>query len=316
MKNNKIFVAGHRGMAGSAIVRCLQKKGYDNLLLRTRSELDLTQQQQVLEFFKREQPDYVFIAAARVGGIHANNTYRAEFIYQNLMIEANVIHSAWQSGVQNLLFLGSSCIYPRNCPQPIKEEYLLTDTLEPTNEPYAIAKIAGIKMCENYNRQYGTQYVSTMPTNLFGLNDNYDLENSHVLPALIRKAHEAKVRQDKELVIWGSGNPKREFLYIDDLADACVFMMEQGISSGVYNIGTGEDVTIKSVATMVAEVVGFQGNLVFDTSKPDGTPRKLLNVDKLSELGWHAQIPLKEGIALSYQDYINKYVSKTTPECV
>lgn len=301
-------------MAGSAIVRCLQKKGYDNLLLRSRSELDLTQQQQVLEFFKHEQPDYVFIAAARVGGIHANNTYRAEFIYQNLMIEANVIHSAWQTGVQNLLFLGSSCIYPRNSPQPIKEEYLLTDALEPTNEPYAIAKIAGIKMCENYNRQYGTQYVSTMPTNLFGPNDNYDLENSHVLPALIRKAHEAKVRQDKELVIWGSGNPKREFLYIDDLADACVFIMEKGISSGVYNIGTGEDVTIKSVATMVADVIGFQGNLVFDTSKPDGTPRKLLNVDKLSELGWHAQVSLKEGIALAYQDYINKYVNKNITE--
>lgn len=301
-------------MAGSAIVRCLQKKGYDNLLLRSRSELDLTQQQQVLEFFKREQPDYVFIAAARVGGIHANNTYRAEFIYQNLMIAANVIHSAWQTGVQNLLFLGSSCIYPRNSPQPIKEEYLLTDALEPTNEPYAIAKIAGIKMCENYNRQYGTQYLSTMPTNLFGPNDNYDLENSHVLPALIRKAHEAKVRQDKELVIWGSGNPKREFLYIDDLADACVFIMEKGISSGVYNIGTGEDVTIKSVATMVADVIGFQGNLVFDTSKPDGTPRKLLNIDKLSELGWHAQVSLKEGIALAYQDYINKYVNKNITE--
>ncbi len=314
MKNNKIFVAGHRGMAGSAIVRCLQKKGYGNLLLRSRSELDLTQQQQVLEFFKREQPDYVFIAAARVGGIHANNTYRAEFIYQNLMIAANVIQSAWQTGVQNLLFLGSSCIYPRNSPQPIKEEYLLTDALEPTNEPYAIAKIAGIKMCENYNRQYGTQYVCTMPTNLFGPNDNYNLENSHVSPALIRKAHEAKVRQDKELVIWGSGNPKREFLYIDDLADACVFIMEKGISSGVYNIGSGEDVTIKSVATMVADVIGFQGNLVFDTSKPDGTPRKLLNIDKLSELGWHAQVPLKEGIALAYQDYINKYVNKNITE--
>ena len=274
--NRKIYVAGHLGMVGSAIVRRLRTAGYENLLLRARDSLDLTNQQAVTDFFFREKPEYVFLAAAKVGGVHANNTYRAEFLYQNLMIQTNVIHAAYQAGVERLLFLGSSCIYPRECPQPIREEYLLTSALEPTNEPYAIAKIAGIKLCENYNRQYGTQYASVMPTNLFGPNDNYDLNNSHVVPALIRKAHEAKVRGDKELMVWGSGKPLREFLYVDDMADACVFLMEKDIREGIFNIGTGTDVTIRELTETVMQVVGFQGDIVFDASKPDGTPRKLL----------------------------------------
>jgi GDP-L-fucose synthase len=303
-KDAKIFVAGHRGMVGSAIVRRLQAAGYGNVLVRTHAELDLANQQAVTDFLGAQRPDYIFIAAARVGGIHANNTYRAEFIYQNLMIEANIVHAAWQAGVQKLLFLGSSCIYPRDCPQPIKEDYLLTGPLEPTNEPYAIAKIAGIKLCENYNRQYGTQYASAMPTNLYGPNDNYDLNTSHVLPALIRKAHEAKQRGDKELVVWGTGKPMREFLYVDDMADACVFLMEQGIGEGLFNVGTGEDVTIREVATTVMSVVGFPGNIVFDASKPDGTPRKLLDVGRLRALGWQAKTSLREGIAKSYQDFL------------
>jgi GDP-L-fucose synthase len=304
-RNARIFVAGHRGMVGSAIVRRMQRGGYDNLLLRGRAELDLTDQAAVERFFAAQRPDYVFIAAAKVGGIQANNTFRAEFLYQNLMIESNVIHAAWRAGVQRLLFLGSSCIYPRDCPQPIREEYLLTGPLEPTNEPYAIAKIAGIKLCESYNRQYGTRYVSAMPTNLYGPNDNYDLATSHVLPALIRKAHEAKQRGDAELVVWGSGRPLREFLYVDDMADACVFLMESGVSAGLFNVGTGSDVSIRELAQTVMDVVGFQGRIVFDASKPDGTPRKLLDVGSLRELGWCASTGLREGIALAYRDFLN-----------
>jgi GDP-L-fucose synthase len=305
-KNAKIYVAGHRGMVGSAIVRKLKDKGYSNIVIKTHAELDLLDQGAVSSFFQKEQPDYVFLAAAKVGGIHANNTLRAEFIYQNLMMEANIVHAAWQAGVQRLLFLGSSCIYPRDCPQPIKEEYLLTGPLEPTNEPYAIAKIAGIKLCESYNRQYGTQYVSVMPTNLYGPNDNYDLNNSHVLPALIRKAHEAKIRGDKELIVWGSGKPMREFLYVDDMADACVFLMENGVTEGLFNVGTGEDVTICELAETVMRVVGFNGEIVFDSSKPDGTPRKLLNVERLRQMGWQAQTSLRDGIAEAYADFLTK----------
>ena len=306
-KAAKIYIAGHRGMVGSAITRRLTAAGYTNLVTRARSELDLTRQIEVLSFLERERPDYIFFAAARVGGIHANNTYRAEFIYQNLMMEANIVHAAWQAGVQRLLFLGSSCIYPRDCPQPMKEEYLLTGPLEQTNEPYAISKIAGIKLCESYNRQYGTQFVSAMPTNLYGPNDNYDLNNSHVLPALIRKAHEAKVRGHKELVVWGSGEPRREFLYVDDMAGACVFLMESGISDGLLNIGSGKDVTIRELAETVMSVVGFNGNIVFDVNKPDGTPRKLLDVERMRALGWQASIPLSDGIAIAYKDFLTRY---------
>lgn len=307
-KASKIFIAGHRGMVGSAIARRLTAAGYSNLLMRTHAQVDLANQAAVTQFLAEEKPDYIFLAAAKVGGIHANNTYRAEFIYQNLMIESNVVHAAWLAGVQRLLFLGSSCIYPRDCPQPIKEEYLLTGPLEQTNQPYAIAKIAGIKLCENYNRQYGTQYASAMPTNLYGPNDNYDLNNSHVLPALIRKAHEAKLRGDDELVVWGSGNPMREFLYVDDMADACVFLMEQGITEGIFNVGTGEDVTIRELAETVMSVVGFKGRIVFDASKPDGTPRKLLNVDRLKDLGWQARTSLRDGVAKSYADFLTKAI--------
>lgn len=296
-------MAGHRGMVGSAIVRRLQAGDYANILTRTHADLDLTNQSAVAEFFLKQKPDYVFMAAAKVGGIHANNSCRADFIYQNLMMEANIVHAAWQAGVRRLLFLGSSCVYPRDCPQPIKEEYLLTGPLEQTNEPYAIAKIAGIKLCESYNRQYNTQYVSVMPTNLYGPNDNYDLNNSHVLPALIRKAHDAKLRGDKELVVWGSGMPMREFLYVEDMADACVFLMENGVADGLFNVGTGEDVTIRELAETVMSVVGFNGEIVFNTSKPDGTPRKLLNVDRMRALGWQAKTELREGIAKAYKDF-------------
>jgi GDP-L-fucose synthase len=304
-KDAKIYVAGHRGMVGSALLRNLQSKGYTNIITRTRSELNLLEQKAVHTFLKQEQPAYIFLAAAKVGGIYANNTYRADFIYENLAVEANVIHGAHLAGVGRLCFLGSSCIYPRNCPQPIKEEYLLTGPLEPTNEPYAIAKIAGIKLCESYNRQYGTQYVSVMPTNLYGPNDNYDLNNSHVLPALIRKAHEAKLRGDNELVVWGSGKPMREFLYVDDMADACVFLMERDIGEGLFNIGFGEDVTIREVAETVMNVVSFKGEIVFDASKPDGSPRKLLNVDRMRGLGWQAQTSLRDGIAKAYADFLS-----------
>jgi GDP-L-fucose synthase len=306
-RSAKIYVAGHRGMVGSALVRRLQQAGYANILTRTHAELDLLSQPATEEFLMQEKPDFIFIAAAKVGGIQANNSFRADFIYQNLMIEANLIHGAWLAGIQSLCFLGSSCIYPRDCPQPIREDYLLTGPLEPTNEPYAIAKIAGIKLCESYNRQHGTQYFSAMPTNLYGPNDNYDLASSHVLPALIRKAHEAKRRGDRELVVWGSGTPRREFLYVDDLADACVFLMEQGASEGIYNIGVGEDVTIRELAETVMSVVGFTGRIAFDATKPDGTPRKLLDVGRLHDIGWQARIPLREGIVLAYRDFMTRH---------
>jgi GDP-L-fucose synthase len=304
VKQTKIFVAGHRGMVGSAIVRKLQGKGYTNIVTRTHKELDLLDQAAVRAFMLAEKPDYLFLAAAKVGGIQANNIYRADFIYQNLMMEANLINAAHESGLQRLLFLGSSCIYPRDCPQPIKEEYLLTGPLEPTNEPYAIAKIAGIKLCESYNRQYGREYVSAMPTNLYGPNDNYDLATSHVLPALIRKAHEAKQRGDAELVVWGSGKPMREFLYVDEMAEACVFLMEHdGIKDGLFNVGSGTDVTIRELAETVMDVTGFEGTLTFDASKPDGTPRKLMDVSRLKEMGWQARVDLAEGIAKTYDSF-------------
>ncbi len=304
-KNAKIFVTGHRGMVGSALVRRLQAGGYTNIITRSRQELDLLSQAAVQQFLADEQPDYIFIAAAKVGGIHANNTYRADFIYQNLMIEANLIHGAHLAGVQRLMFLGSSCIYPRDCPQPIKEEYLLTGALEFTNEPYAIAKIAGIKLCEAYNAQYGRQYVSVMPTNLYGPNDNYDLATSHVLPALLRKAHEAKLRGDDELVVWGSGTPRREFLYVDDLADACVFLMERGYAGSLLNIGTGQDVTIRELAETIMDVVGFAGRIVFDEDKPDGTMRKVLDVSKLAGAGWQRGTALNQGIRLTYNHWLS-----------
>ncbi|MCX7161873.1 MAG: GDP-L-fucose synthase [Rhodocyclales bacterium] len=303
----KIYVAGHRGMVGSALVRRLEQAGYGNILVRTHAELDLLNQAATETFLKQEKPDFIFMAAALVGGIQANNSFRADFIYRNLMVEANMIHGAWLAGVQRLCFLGSSCIYPRDCPQPIKEDYLLTGPLEPTNEPYAVAKIAGIKLCESYNRQYGTQYFSVMPTNLYGPDDHYDLANSHVLPALIRKAHEARQRGDRELVVWGSGTPRREFLYVDDLADACVFLMQQGVAEGIFNIGAGADVSIRELAETVMDVIGFPGDIVFDASKPDGTPRKLLDVSRLRDIGWQARTPLREGIALAYRDFVARH---------
>lgn len=310
-KNAKIFVAGHRGMVGSAIVRRLQSAGYTGVTTRSRSELDLLDQRAVHAFLQAEKPDYIYIAAAKVGGIQANNVYRADFIYQNLMIEANLIHGAHEAGVEKLMFLGSSCIYPKMAPQPLREDALLTGLLEPTNEPYAIAKIAGIKLCDAFNAQYSREYISVMPTNLYGPNDNYDLNNSHVLPALIRKAHEAKLRGDKNLVVWGTGTPMREFLYADDLADACVYLMEQGYKGPLVNIGTGTDVTIRELAETVLKVVGFQGELTFDTSKPDGTPRKLMDVSRLRGLGWQARTRLHEGIELAYKDFLIRYGSMT-----
>jgi GDP-L-fucose synthase len=299
-KDARIFIAGHRGMVGSALVRRLQAGGYTNVLTASRQELDLLDQRAVHAWLQAHKSDYVFIAAAKVGGIQANNVYRAEFLYENLMIEANLIHGAHVAGVQRLMFLGSSCIYPRLAPQPLREDSLLTGPLEATNEPYAIAKIAGIKLCESYNRQYGRQYVSAMPTNLYGPNDNYDLANSHVLPALIRKAHEAKQRGDKALVVWGTGAPLREFLYVDDLADACVHLMETGAEDVLVNIGVGEDVSIRQLAELVCDVVGFRGELVFDTSKPDGTPRKLMDVSLLASRGWRARTALRDGIRMAY----------------
>ncbi len=300
----RIYVAGHRGMVGSALVRRLCAGGYSQILMRTHAELDLLEQQAVRDFMSSERPDYVFIAAARVGGIHANNTLRADFLYENLAIETNLIRAAHDAGVERLMFLGSSCIYPRDCPQPIKEEYLLTGPLEQTNEPYAIAKIAGLKLCEAFNAQYGRKYVSAMPTNLYGPEDNYDLEKSHVVPALIRKAHEAKLRGDDEIVVWGSGAPRREFLYVDDLADACVFLMERGDEAGatpeLINIGTGTDLTIAELAALVMDVVGFRGRIVHDRTKPDGTPQKLLDVGRLAALGWRARTSLRDGIARAY----------------
>jgi len=300
----KIYVAGHRGMVGSALVRRLAAIPDIEILQARRSELDLQDGAAVMAWMQAQRPDYIFLAAAKVGGIQANNLYRADFLHQNLMIEANVMHAAHASGVQRLMFLGSSCIYPRDCPQPIREDYLLTGPLEATNEPYAIAKIAGIKLAESYNRQHGRQYVSVMPTNLYGPQDNYDLAGSHVLPALIRKAHEARRDGATELVVWGSGQPRREFLYVDDLADACVTLMQSGYDGPLVNIGTGEDLTIRELAETVMEVVGFGGRIVFDTSKPDGTPRKLLDVSRLRGLGWQARTPLREGIALAYADFL------------
>jgi GDP-L-fucose synthase len=299
-KNARIFVAGHQGMVGSAIVRRLQAAGYTGILTATREQLNLLDQRAVHAFLAEHRPEHCVVAAAKVGGIAANDRYRADFLYENLLIEANLIHGAHLAGVQRLLFLGSSCIYPRDCPQPIREDYLLTGPLEATNEPYAIAKIAGIKLCESYNRQYGRQYVSAMPTNLYGPNDNYDLANSHVLPALLRKAHEARLRGDGELVVWGSGTPRREFLYVDDLADACVHLMELGYDGPIVNVGCGADLTIRELAETVMRVVGFEGRIVFDSSKPDGTPRKLLDVSRLTALGWRASVPLEAGLRLAY----------------
>lgn len=296
----KIFVAGHHGMAGSAIVRRLRAGGYDNLLLRTHAELDLLDQRAVHDFLAEQQPQFIFVAAAKVGGIEANNRYRADFLYQNLVMASTLIHGAHLAGVQRLMFLGSSCIYPRDCAQPIKEEYLLTGPLEVTNEPYAVAKIAGVKLCESYQQQYGRQYVSVMPSNLYGPHDNYDLVSGHVLPALIRKAHEAKQRGDAEYVVWGSGAPRREFMYVDDLADACVFLMASGYNGPMLNVGTGQDVTISQLAEMVMGVVGFNGRIVYDRSRPDGTPRKLLDVSRMSALGWRACTALRDGLERTY----------------
>jgi GDP-L-fucose synthase len=309
----RIYVAGHAGLAGSALVRCLRARGYGNLVLRSHGELELTDAAAVRRFFEAERPEHVIVAAAKVGGILANETYPAEFITQNLAIGSNVIHEAWRSGVRRLLYLGSSCIYPRDCPQPMKEEYLLTGPLEPTNRAYAIAKIAGIETCWAYNRQYGTKFLAAMPTNLFGPQDNYDLLNSHVLPALIRKAHEAKTRGDSELVVWGTGRPRREFMYSDDMADACVFLLTldeerfgelvRPAAAPLINIGTGKDLTVAELAALVCEVVGFRGRIVQDTARPDGTPRKLLDVSKLHALGWRSRVSLRDGIERAYVDY-------------
>jgi GDP-L-fucose synthase len=312
-KSKKIYIAGHRGMVGSAIQGALEKKGYHNLLLRNLSELNLIKQNEVEKFFSDEKPEIVIIAAAKVGGILANNTYRAEFIYDNLMIESNVIHAAHENGVEKVIFLGSSCIYPKLAPQPLKEEYLLSDYLEFTNEPYAVAKIAGIKLCENYYRQYGDNFISAMPTNLFGFNDNFDLKSSHVLPALIRKFHEAKINQSPNVTLWGTGKPKREFLFVDDLAEAILFLMEKINAKDLYdngisqiNIGTGEDLTIESLANMISGIVGFKGNIVYDSTKPDGTPRKLMDVSRIHSLGWKHKTSLEQGIKVTYDWYLKK----------
>lgn len=309
--DSRIYVAGHRGMVGSALLRKLKEKGYRNLIVRSRAELDLLDQAAVRQFMAVEKPDYVFLAAAKVGGILANKTCPADFIYQNLAIETHVMDAARRAGVQHLLFLGSSCAYPRDCPQPIKEEYLLTGGLEKSNEPYAIAKIAGIKLAESYNRQYGTRYVCVMPTNLYGPNDNYDPRTSHVLAALLARAHEAKLRGETSFQIWGSGNARREFLHVDDLASACVFLMEREIGSGLYNIGAGTDLTIRELAQLIVSVTGLALKLEFDTSKPDGAPRKLLDVSRMHSLGWQAKIGLAEGVARTYRDCLPRYESTT-----
>ena len=306
-KQDKIYIAGHRGMVGSAIVRRLQKDGYTNIVTRTSKELDLKEQQAVRDFFAKEKPDVVVLAAAKVGGIHANNVYRAQFLYENLMIESNVIHSSHESGVKKLLFLGSSCIYPKMAPQPLKEESLLTGLLEQTNEPYAIAKIAGIKLAESYRRQYGVNYISAMPTNLYGPNDNYDLNNSHVLPALIRKFHTAKVTHAPSVEVWGTGSPMREFLHVDDLADACFFLLQNYDEEMFVNIGTGEDLTIKALAEMIKDIVGYTGELKWNTEKPDGTPRKLMDVSRLHNLGWKHRIGLREGITAVYAEFAKDF---------
>jgi len=319
-KNAKIYVAGHRGLVGSALMRQLAKQGYTNIVTRTHAELDLTNQQAVRDFFQAEKPEYVFLAAAKVGGIHANNTYPAEFIYENLVIQTNVIHQSYLAGIKRLLFLGSSCIYPRDCPQPIKEEYLLTSELEPTNRPYALAKIAGIEMCWSYNRQYGTQYLAVMPTNLYGAGDNYHLENSHVIPALIRKFHEAKINNQPTVTVWGTGTPKREFLYSDDMAEACIFvinladeifkpLLASDRNDGLpplLNLGSNSDLTIAELAGLVKDVVGFDGEITFDTTKPDGTMRKLMDSGRLNQLGWNISTSLKVGLQQAYQDFLVK----------
>lgn len=307
-KDSKIYIAGHRGMVGSAISRHLKKKGFTNLITRTSAELDLRNQAAVQAFFAAEKPEYVFLAAAKVGGILANNTYRGEFLYDNLMIEANIIHAAYQQEVKKLCFLGSSCIYPKLAPQPLKEEYLLTGSLEQTNEPYAIAKIAGIKLCESYRDQYGCNFISVMPTNLYGYGDNYHPKNSHVLPALIRRFHEAKTENKPEVVVWGTGTPKREFLFADDLAEACYYLMKNYNEKSLVNVGTGEDVSIGELAAIVSEIIGYEGKITFDTTKPDGTPRKLMDVSKLHTLGWKHKIDLKEGIKLAYQDFLEHHI--------
>jgi GDP-L-fucose synthase len=309
-KNAKIYVAGHRGMVGSAIVRKLEADGFENIITGTSRELDLRDQVTVFEFLETEKPDYIFLAAAKVGGIVANNTYRADFLYENLQIQNNVIHGAYLNKVKKLMFLGSSCIYPKLAPQPLKEDYLLTGLLEPTNEPYAIAKIAGIKMCEAYRDQYGCNFISVMPTNLYGPNDNYDLQNSHVLPAMIRKFHEAKMEGKPEVELWGTGKPMREFLHADDLAEACVYLMENYSESQLVNIGTGVDVTIKELAETIQKTVGYEGKINWNTDKPDGTPRKLMDVSKLNGLGWKHTIDLKEGIEKVYEDFKNNIVRK------
>ena len=309
--NQKIYIAGHNGMVGSAIKRNLESKGYNNLLVRSSKELDLRDQQAVFEFFEKERPEFVFLAAAKVGGIVANNTFRADFLYENLLIEANIIHAAWKNGVEKLLFLGSSCIYPKLAPQPLKEEYLLTGLLEATNEPYAIAKIAGIKLCEAYRDQYGANFISVMPTNMYGRGDNYHPTNSHVLPGLIRRFHEAKENNAAEVTVWGTGTVKREFLYSDDLAEACFFLMQHYNEKELINIGTGEDLTIAQLAEIIKNITGFKGSIVFDKTKPDGTPRKLMDVSKLHALGWRHSIELTEGIQLAYQDFMQTQMTIT-----
>lgn len=306
LSNSKIYIAGHRGMVGSAIKRNLESKGYTNLIYCSHKDLDLSNQQAVNEFFKSEKPDYVFLAAAKVGGILANSRYPAEFIYENLMIEANVINAAYLYGVKKLLFLGSSCIYPKLAPQPLKEEYLLTGELEITNEAYAVAKIAGIRLCKHYNQQYGTNFISVMPTNLYGPNDNFDLDTSHVMPALIRKFYEAKINNEPEVTIWGTGTPLREFMHVDDMADACVYLMEKYNYDEIgefINIGVGKDLSIKELAELIKDITGYRGNIIYDTSKPDGTPRKLLDITKLHDLGWRDKIPLREGIKSVFDEY-------------
>ena len=315
-KHSRIFVAGHRGMVGSALVRRLAAAGYTNVITRSRVELDLTDQAAVNRFFQAEKIDVVLLAAARVGGIFANASRPGEFIYENLVIETNVIHAAYRAQVERLVFFGSSCIYPKQCPQPIREEYLLTSSLEPTNDAYAIAKIAGLKLCEAYNCEYNTQYVSLMPTNLYGPNDNYDLKSSHVLPALLRKAHEAKLNGADTLTVWGSGTPRREFLHVDDLAAATLFVLENNVMEGLFNVGVGEDLSIRELAECICKVVGFDGELVFDASKPDGTPRKLLDVSRLAQMGWRATIGLEQGIASTYREFVESYAGSPTAAAV
>lgn len=305
-KNSKIFIAGHRGMVGSAILRKLISEGYTNIVTKSKKELDLTNQFQVNHFFHFERPEYVFLAAAKVGGIKANSDFKADFIYQNLVIQTNVINASYQTGVKKLMFLGSSCIYPKMAPQPLKEEYLLSGYLESSNDAYAVAKIAGIKMCQSFNQQYGTNFISVMPTNLYGPGDNYNLQNSHVLPALIRKFHEAKINGESEVVIWGTGSPMREFLYVEDLADAIFYLMMNYNDSEIVNIGTGQDISIRDLAYLVKDVIGFSGQIVYDFSKPDGTPRKLLDVSKIHDLGWSHKTNLKEGIELTYKHFLNE----------